>query len=138
MNIAVTFLYQSGLWLPDTDAKKLSKWLYSFLGHYACLAKWSGEAGRKRFPIYPKAHMLSHAALELSRGAARASWVMSPLATSCQQQEDFIGKPSKVSRMTNIRQTHRSVLWRSLIKVQTCLKAAMVDDRGMDGYRGLA
>lgn len=67
MNIAVTFLYQSGLWLPDTDACKLSKWLYSFLGHYACLAKWSVEAGKKRFPLYPKAHMVAHTALQLSR-----------------------------------------------------------------------
>ena len=137
ISIAVTFLYLNGLWLRASDARKLSRWIYCFLAHYSLLAHFTIEDSLRRFPVYPKLHMLCHTAHDLAQQAARSPWVFSPMATACQQQEDFIGKPSKVSRMTNIRQAHRSVLWRSLIKVQVVLRAASRDARGMDAYPDL-
>ena len=137
INIAVTFLYTSGLWLRAADAKKLSKWLLCFLAHYSLLANFTIEESLRRFPMYPKLHMLCHTAIELGERADVSPWVLSPLAFACQQQEDFIGKPSQVSRHTNIRQAHRSVLWRSLVKVQSVLRAASKDERGMDSYPDL-
>ena len=101
------------------------------------LASLALAAGKARYPVYPKSHMVCHTALELLREAAGSEWVLSPLATACQQAEDFIGKPSKVSRSTNIRQAHRSVIWRSLIKIQFCLQEAALDARGMDSYPDL-
>eukprot|EP00435_Cladocopium_sp_Y103_P042404 s855_g11.t1 len=137
MNVAVTFLYRNGLWLRNFQAKKLSDWIFCFLAHYAMLASLTMAAGKSRYPVYPKSHMVCHTALELLREAAESEWVLSPLATACQQAEDFIGKPSKVSRSTNIRQAHRSVIWRSLIKIQFCLQEAALDERGMDSYPDL-
>ena len=132
MNVAVTFLYRNGLWLRDVQARRLSAWLFGFLAHYAMLVSLTLAAVKARYPVYPKSHMVCHTALELLREAAESEWVLSPLATACQQAEDFIGKPSKVSRSTNIRQAHRSVIWRSLIKIQFCLQEAALDERGMD------
>lgn len=137
MNIAITFLYGSGLWLQDVEAKRLGDWLFAFLGHYSVLAQLTLNAKLRRFPCYPKAHMICHAALKLSRLSTKSKWIISPLATACQQQEDYIGKPSKVSRSTNIRQCHRTILWRSLIKIQVSLEEASVDERGMDSYPDL-
>lgn len=134
MNVAVTFLYNNGLWLKASKAKKLSRWLFCFLGHYAILAQKTLEAGKRRYPVYPKGHMLCHAALKLLRLGERCRWVLSPMATACQQQEDYIGKPSRISRKTNIRQAHRSILWRSMINIKESLAQAEIDQRGMDAY----
>lgn len=136
MNVAVEFMYQSGLWLKGPDAKRLSDWIFCFLGHYAQLAHLTMAAGRRRYPMYPKCHMVCHAALALRRSST-LPWVLSPLATACQQEEDFIGKPSQLSRKTNIRQVHRSILWRSMIKIRFCLQEAAKDQRGMNAYPDL-
>ena len=134
MNIVITFLYQNGLWLRAAQAQRLADWLFSFLGHYAILADLSVRAGKSRYPVYPKNHMVCHTALEMLRQADTCEWLLSPLATACQQQEDFIGKPSQLSRKTNVRQAHRSVIWRSMIKINFCLIQAGKDQRGMDSY----
>ena len=126
MNVAVTFLYRNGLWLRDVQAKRLAAWIFGFLAHYAMLASLTLAAGKARYPVYPKSHMVCHTALELLREGNRS-----------EQAEDFIGKPSKVSRFTNIRQAHRSVIWRSLVKIQFCLQEAAPDERGMDSYPDL-
>lgn len=135
--MAITYLYENGLWLRAVNARKLSAWMFCFLGHYSVLAQLSISSRKRRFPMYPKSHMLCHTALSLNRMSLKSEWVLSPLATACQQQEDFIGKPSKVSRSTNVRQAHRSVLWRSLVKIQSSLKLAAQDQRGMDAYADL-
>ncbi|CAK9110820.1 Uncharacterized protein SCF082_LOCUS51463 [Durusdinium trenchii] len=136
INISMTFLYQNGLFIRAAHAKQLSQWLFVFLGHYACCAEICLRERKRRFPLYTKAHMLAHAALLLRRSSERAPWALSPLATACQMQEDFIGKPSKVSRRINVRQAHRNILWRCLIKTKFSLIAAAQDMRGMDAYPG--
>ena len=136
VNITLTFLYRNGLWLKNVEARKLANWIFSFLGHYAVLADLCVRAGRSRFPTYPKNHMVCHTALQLLRDADTCEWLLSPLATACQQQEDFIGKPSQLSRSTNVRQAHRTVIWRSMIKIKFCLLQAGTDQRGMDAYEG--
>ena len=137
INIAVTYLYENGLWLRAANARQVSLWLFSFLGHFAVCAQLTLVSGRRRFPVYPKSHMLCHTALKLLRLSSRCEWILSPLATACQQEEDYIGKPSKVSRSTNVRQAHRSILWRSLIKIQVSLKQAAADQRGLNAYPDL-
>ena len=137
MNCAVEFMYSHGVWLRSGDAQRLSKLIFLFLAQFAILAQACLAEGARRFPVLPKTHMLCHTALKLARDAERVLWVFNPMATACQQQEDFVGKPSRVSRKTNICQVHRTVLWRSMIKVQFSLEAAAEDQRGMDGYPDL-
>eukprot|EP00435_Cladocopium_sp_Y103_P009121 s1939_g2.t1 len=38
INIAVTYLYENGLWLRGSNARQVSLWLFSFLGHVAVCA----------------------------------------------------------------------------------------------------
>lgn len=81
----------------------------------------------------PKAHFLAHLALKMKRQSEVLLWVQNPLATSVQCQEDYIGRPSRVSRRVSIRQVHRNVLCRVLILVQRALDAAAFDRRGLEG-----
>ena len=137
INVAIEFMYGHGVWLRSTDARKLSRLIFFFMAKFATLAQTCLAEGIRRFPVLPKTHMLCHAALKLSRDSEHMAWVFNPLATACQQQEDFVGKPARVSRKTNVRQVHRSVLWRSMIKIQFSLEAAAEDRRGMDAYPDL-
>ena len=59
------------------------------------------------------------------------AWVINPLSTSVQVQEDFIGRPSRVSRRVDARTVHQRVLDRSLICVQQALEESDRDARGI-------
>ncbi|CAL1161150.1 unnamed protein product [Cladocopium goreaui] len=48
--------------------------------------------------------------------------------------EDFIGRPSRVSRRVDIRRVHRNVMLRCLILSEQALQKSDDDDRGMDAY----
>jgi len=91
-------------------------------------------SGKPRFAMMPKLHYLAHAALQLKRQSELASWAQNPLGASVQLQEDFIGRPSRVSRRVDIRQVHRNVIHRCLVLSEMALVNADVDDRGMDAY----
>lgn len=84
--------------------------------------------------MVPKAHCLHHIPVELLAQANRTKWVTNPLAGSCQVQEDFVGKPSRVSRRVAVRRVHERVLQRGLLSYSVALEKAQEDMRGMDAY----
>lgn len=125
-------LYSSGLWLPSNVARKVGRLLVGFLQAYSRLAAHYMRNGLVRFSLMPKLHFVHHCGLWLIDGADRGRWVMSPLATSVQMQEDFIGKPSRLSRrVAPGRLIHVRVMDRSLIATMKALKTADEDDRGL-------
>ena len=134
MNQALSTMYSSGYWLNKNCAKSVSKQMFFFLYTYQCLAHASLAAGKNRFSMMPKLHCLSHTALQLKKQAEGADWVQNPLSFSVQMQEDFIGRPARVSRRCNIRQVHRNVLHRCLILAQVALEKSDEDHRGRDCY----
>lgn len=50
-------------------------------------------------------------------------------------QEDFVGKPARVSRRVSVKLVHLRVLQRSLIHYLEALKVSDQDQRGMNSYR---
>lgn len=89
---------------------------------------------KPRFSLVPKLHCFHHFAITMDRDAQRAEWVINPLSTSVQMQEDFIGRPSRVSRRVGVRQLHRNTLYRSLINTKRALQNSDMDTRGLDAY----
>ena len=57
-----------------------------------------------------------------------------PLVRTNQIQEDFFGRPSRLSRRVSTRGLPNSVMLRALTVYEESLKAAMRDSRGMDAY----
>ena len=108
--------------------------LFHFCGAYQRLAYLTLRAGKNRYQIMPKNHYLCHIALKIRRDASRAEWVQNPLGTSVQCQEDYVGRPSRVSRRVDPRRIHTNVIHRSLILVCRSMKMADKDERGMDAY----
>lgn len=84
----------------------------------------------------PKVHMLAHAAYSLRSQAQMpgVQWVCNPLSESNQIQEDFIGRPSRLSRRVGVRQVHTSTMYRVLILYMFGLRASDVDSRSMDSF----
>lgn len=84
--------------------------------------------------MVPKIHMIAHCAQDLRSQSSLGDWVHNPLSATNQIQEDFIGRPSRISRRVCIRSLHTSLIKRALIMYQDCLKSSDLDKRGMDGY----
>ena len=137
MNLAFSSLYGSGFWLASWKGKRVAECFLCFLASYQRLAYLALNAGKNRFQMIPKLHYLHHIAIDMLRQSSNGPWVMSCLATSVQQQEDFVGRPSRVSRRVDVRRLHRNVLCRSLILSKRAFDQADHDERGMDAYSSL-
>ena len=57
-----------------------------------------------------------------------------PLSRTNQVQEDFIGRPARISRRVSTRSLHSSLMLRSLIIYKDSIIASDLDDRGLDAY----
>lgn len=64
---------------------------------YSQLASMSHSDGHKLFKLRPKLHMFYEIALQLTP-ASEGGHVLSPVATCCWTDEDYIGKVSRVAR----------------------------------------
>ena len=135
MNRALICLYKSGFWLERAKAEYVSSQLWAFLSYYSTCADLALRQKLRRFAMVPKAHMMAHAARELDEQCGKSSWSVNCLAFSNQIQEDFIGRPSRLSRRVNPRSVHRSVMFRAQIEYHQALSKADSDPRGMDAYR---
>ena len=133
MNAAMSFLYSHGYWIPAPLGDQLGKLIIGFTQCYAVCAHVCLRERLNRYPMMPKLHMIYHSGLRVVSEATRGRFVISPLATSVQQQEDYIGKPARLSRrVTATRLLHRRVMDRLLICTMFALKAADKDDPGLD------
>lgn len=136
INLAMGFMYSSGFFIAAADAQKLGRYIYKFLSHYAILASLTLTARKQRFPMTPKVHMLAHAGHDLISQGLLGGWAMNPAAFTNSVQEDFIGKPSRLSRRVNVKAMARNVLMRRLISYHQAFRRSDADLRGLDGYEG--
>ena len=88
--------------------------LNRFLVLYGRCAAVALERRMDMFTLVPKGHMLDHHAFDLVRQADLGDWVENPLSPA-NQQEDYIGKPCRLSRRVHASKIHLRVLQRSLL-----------------------
>ena len=137
MNVAIAFMYQAGYWIRASDALKLSAFLYMFLSKYSTCAVLTLRQRKRRFALLPKQHMISHEAFRLLQESKKAQCVVNTIVYTNQIQEDFVGRPSRLSRRVNIKNLHWNVMMRCLITYQDSFKKSAVDLRGLDAYGDL-
>lgn len=134
LNKALRTLYRSGCWMQSPKASQVGNQIFAFLGHYAVCASITLTDRKRRFALTPKHHMMCHDAYGLVDQASKHVWCENPMIRTNQIQEDYIGRPSRLSRRVSTRSLHSSVLLRSLIIYEESLKAALQDPRGLDAY----
>ena len=114
INLFLSKLYKQQVWIESRLALEIAAHGFKFLQYYGECAKRSFEEGYALFIYMPNLHRLHHIFFDMRDEARRCSHVFSPLVLSCQVEEDYIGRPSRVSRRVSIRTVMLRVLQRSL------------------------
>ena len=111
---AVRILYSRDVWLSQEDALEAANSGLKFVSLYGMLALKSWQQSRALFPHVPKEHGLEHLFFELRYLAKRHEFTMNPAVFSCQMDEDYIGRVSRVTRRTSAQQVVQRTIERSL------------------------
>ena len=104
-NKFIRILYTSGVWLCSSDAAEVANYGFRFLRRYSDCALRAFQRNLRHFMIQPKAHAMHHLFLSMLEASSLGP-VMSILCTSVQQDEDYIGRASRLSR--HVSETHIS------------------------------
>lgn len=98
INRAFTILYENGLWLHRKEAMTVGILMRQWLRLYSELAVLTLQAGRLRYPLVVKHHMMDHHCRDLLEQAVRSERVWNVLADSVQLDEDFVGHSARLAR----------------------------------------
>lgn len=131
MNLAMSYMYRAGFWLPRSHGVKLGEWMLCFLQSYQKAAYLCNRQAYNRFSLMPKLHFLHHDSLKLIHSPDHCQWLINPLSTSNQMQEDYVGKPSRLARRVAVPLLHKRVMDRSLICAFEEIQRADQDERGL-------
>lgn len=103
-------LYKGEAWLPPEKATEAGELCFDFLKKYASLASTALASGRQLWILQPKHHALHHICLDLLQGGSRG-FTLNPLCVSTQQDEDYIGRPSRLARRVTAQEpvAHRVI-----------------------------
>lgn len=127
MNLTLSFLYNAPLFLEHNECEYVYTKGMSFLQTYTSLAAEMFNAGRWHlFPLFPKIHAVHHVWLTIREDQLASRFALNPLTASCQQDEDVIGRVSRVSRRVNIRQVTLRTLQRHLMSCYSIWTGAKV------------
>lgn len=113
INECIRMMYSGPAWLSPTDARQIGELGLRFLRRYNKLAVMANRQGKRFWLVMPKAHSLHHIFLSLVQDSQRG-FCLNPLCTSVQQDEDFIGRGSRLSRHVSSVQCAQRVVDRYL------------------------
>ena len=116
-NSCISKLYRSGVFIPPERARSIAELGLSFLACYQKLASMAFHRKMRRYTLLPKLHFWNHLMVDLLESSARNSWTLSPMIYSVQLQEDYIGKPSRISRRVSPKTQPLRTLQRLLLSM---------------------
>ena len=91
-------MYQANLWLTGEQCRSIAGYGCRFLRRYYELARQSQLRGLNLFLMPPKAHLIQKILIRVYNFGESSCPYLNPLATAVQQDEDFIGRPSRLCR----------------------------------------
>ena len=103
MSVFMNVLLVAGLWLTPGQASESGENGLHFLACYQKLVALCYHAGKCRFNLVPKLHCFHHLCLDLIQRAGRGCKAQNPLSECTFQDEDFIGRVSRLSRRVSPR-----------------------------------
>ena len=98
INQSVHAMYLAELWLTVEEGREISGLGLRFLRRFEEAAEKAKAQNMNLFSFAPKLHCLHKIYLRVHSASAAGIRYLNPLAVSCQQCEDFIGRPSRLSR----------------------------------------
>eukprot|EP00438_Fugacium_kawagutii_P025473 Skav203879 [mRNA] locus=scaffold252:78020:79714:+ [translate_table: standard] len=97
INTCFRAMYKSDAWLSPPQARKIGNDGLKFLKAYATLARMAHDRGRMLWILQPKHHALHHIFVNMVLSADNGP-VLNAVCFGTQPDEDFIGRPSRLSR----------------------------------------
>ena len=130
-------LHSHPLWLQPDCAKLLYKRLMILLRGYKSLAQVMVSLRMSGYALKPKFHGTHHVAYAIKQALERRSQlVLSPLFAACEQNEDVVGRISRLSRRLATRTLTRRVLQRHFLKKSALLRRSTEKHKCSLGPRG--
>ncbi len=120
-------MYRHELWIPTQTARELGFHGLSFLRWYGRGVNTSYHESSRFFQLMPNLHRLHHIALSMvddSDLAGPRGFILNPLAFGCQPEEDYIGRPSRVSRRVSPKLVVQRTLQRCLVAAHAAFRDA--------------
>ena len=114
INKFLSKLYRQQVWIPSDQGLIIAAHGLKFLKYNGICAKAAHAANRSLFLYMPNLHRLHHIVFDLKDQSSRSHQALSPLLFCCQVEEDYIGKPSRVSRRCSPQQLMLRTIQRSL------------------------
>ncbi|CAK9084674.1 unnamed protein product [Durusdinium trenchii] len=121
INECVGGLYKEGLFVKAPRAEYLATKGLVFLQRYRQLAVMRFRLRKKRFPLMPKGHYLHHQFLSMLHASRQGPWCINILVYANQMSEDFVGKPSRLSRRVSAKTASLRVLQRSFLAIRNSI-----------------
>ena len=115
-NLFLKELYRQEVWIHSSVAARIASLGLLFLKKHGEAVRMAFQKGRNLFMQMPNLHRWHHISLQLKWDSEKTNYVLSPLAVSSQTDEDFIGRPSRISRRVHARTVVLRTLQRSLVK----------------------
>lgn len=115
--------YSHDLWLPTKCAELMYLEGLVALRAYNYAAGHCLDLGRALFGLRPKFHLLAETVFEIRASVRKGDqWVLSPVIFNCEDNEDFIGRISRISRHVSSRQCTLRTLQRYGVAFQSKLR----------------
>ena len=119
----IGIMHSHGLWLTRSCAQLQLAAGLSFYRGYLFMADFCTKARVAGFRLRPKIHYFHHLLYEIqTQLASDAEFVYSAAAYLCEQNEDFIGRISRVSRRVAARTAGLRTVQRYLVKTRFLLE----------------
>lgn len=107
-------VYSWELFIPSPEALQLAATGFGFLRSLGRTVEVAFKSRRLLYALMPNYHRLHHIFLSLRLEGQAGPYAFNPLATSTQTDEDFIGRPSRISRRVDARTIVKRTLERAL------------------------
>ena len=124
LNRFIHLLYRSEVFVDKERGMFIARQGTHFMYLYRVLAEKSFESQRQLFPLLPKVHTLDHIVHSMVDECKIKAIMLNPMIMGNQQEEDFIGRPSRISRRVSPRLSALRTLQRFLITARAAWAAA--------------
>lgn len=121
-------MLESGLWMGGAEAEAAGRAGFHFVQCYGKLVRYFFDQGMCLYNLVPKLHAWHHICLFLMDGGPRG-FALNPLSYSCFQDEDFVGRVSRISRRVSPKLLHLRTIQRYLLATRQELDR--MDEHGL-------
>ena len=115
-------MHSHNLWLPKSCTQFMMTQGLVALRSYSYCARVSMRMRKRLFCMRPKFHYWAHTVFELRESADSSRYTLNPCIYNCEQNEDFIGRVSRISRHVSTRATILRTLQRYGLSFQGRLR----------------